>query len=49
MTPAQLTRSCRPGRAWTGNTADLSFYPERDEVDVVRNGRFAVFDVACKP
>jgi hypothetical protein len=48
LAAGSVTSVDKPGQAWTGNTADFSFYPERDEVDVVRNGRYAVFDVACK-
>lgn len=43
-----LTSIDQPGTAWPGGVRSLSFYPARDEVDVLHNSNDALAGAACR-
>ncbi|GAA3431019.1 hypothetical protein [Kutzneria kofuensis] len=45
--PGMVTDLDQPGSNWSPGVTALSFYPSRNEVDVVHNGHNIVSDVAC--
>jgi hypothetical protein len=47
VSPNTVTTIDHPGVPWDGQLSPAIFYPQRGEVDVVRNGNYTLDQVAC--